>query len=78
VVWRNGIKTLATPRCSAYESSSGMVERHQILAMLGVSPVNPQVVWRNGIKTLATSRSSAGESSSSADERQYNLAVPSV
>uniref|UniRef100_A0A2N9IRH8 Reverse transcriptase domain-containing protein n=1 Tax=Fagus sylvatica TaxID=28930 RepID=A0A2N9IRH8_FAGSY len=78
VVWRNGIKTLATPRCSAYESSSGMVERHQILAMLGVSPVNPQVVWRNGIKTLATPRCSAYESSSGMVERHQILAMLGV
>uniref|UniRef100_A0A2N9FYE8 Uncharacterized protein n=1 Tax=Fagus sylvatica TaxID=28930 RepID=A0A2N9FYE8_FAGSY len=75
---QNDIKTLATPRCSAYESSSGMVERHQILAMLGVSPVNPQVVWRNGIKTLATPRCSAYESSSGMVERHQILAMLGV
>uniref|UniRef100_A0A2N9FJ95 Integrase catalytic domain-containing protein n=1 Tax=Fagus sylvatica TaxID=28930 RepID=A0A2N9FJ95_FAGSY len=42
-VWWDGIKTLATPRCSTYESSSGMVGRHKTLAML---PMNPQVYGR--------------------------------
>uniref|UniRef100_A0A2N9J2Z7 Uncharacterized protein n=1 Tax=Fagus sylvatica TaxID=28930 RepID=A0A2N9J2Z7_FAGSY len=62
VVWWGGIKTLATPRCSTYESSSGVVGRHKTLAMLGVSPINPQVVWWNCSKTLATPRSPAGKS----------------
>uniref|UniRef100_A0A2N9FTH5 Integrase catalytic domain-containing protein n=1 Tax=Fagus sylvatica TaxID=28930 RepID=A0A2N9FTH5_FAGSY len=100
---RNAIKILATPRCSACESSSGLVERYQnpsharcfacesssgvaerhqnpghvqsnikTLAMLGVSPVNPQVVWRNGIKILATPRCSACESSSGLVKRYQN------
>uniref|UniRef100_A0A2N9IK88 RNase H type-1 domain-containing protein n=1 Tax=Fagus sylvatica TaxID=28930 RepID=A0A2N9IK88_FAGSY len=42
------------------------------LAMLGVSPVKPQVVWRNGIKTLATSRCFACESSSGVAKRHQN------
>uniref|UniRef100_A0A2N9HBP5 Integrase catalytic domain-containing protein n=1 Tax=Fagus sylvatica TaxID=28930 RepID=A0A2N9HBP5_FAGSY len=75
---RDGIKILATPRCSAYESSSGMVERHKILAMLGVSPVNPQVVWWDGIKILATPRCSAYESSSGMVERHKILAMLGV
>ena len=72
VVWWDGIKTLATPRCSAYKSSSGVVERHKTLARLGVSPVNPQVVWWDDIKTLATPRCSAYESSSGMVERHQN------
>uniref|UniRef100_A0A2N9G3M2 Uncharacterized protein n=1 Tax=Fagus sylvatica TaxID=28930 RepID=A0A2N9G3M2_FAGSY len=50
---------------SACKSPSGLVERYQkTLAMLGVSPVNPQMVWRNGIKILAMPRSSACKSPS--------------
>ena len=75
---RNGIKILATPRCSAYESSSGMVEQHKTLAMLGVSLVNPQVVWWDGIKILATPRCSAYESSSGMVERHKTLAMLGV
>uniref|UniRef100_A0A2N9H312 Uncharacterized protein n=1 Tax=Fagus sylvatica TaxID=28930 RepID=A0A2N9H312_FAGSY len=78
VVWWGGIKTLATPRCSTYESSSGMVGRHQTLAMLGVSPVNPQVVWWGGIKTLATPRCSTYESSSGVVGRHKTLAMLGV
>jgi hypothetical protein len=79
-VWngRDDIKILATSRCSACESSSGMVERYQILAMLGVSPVNPQVVWRNSIKILATSGCSACESSSGMVERHQILVMLGV
>uniref|UniRef100_A0A2N9EM81 Uncharacterized protein n=1 Tax=Fagus sylvatica TaxID=28930 RepID=A0A2N9EM81_FAGSY len=78
VVWWDGIKILATPRCSAYESSSGMVERHKTLAMLSVSPVNPQVVWWDDIKILATPRCSAYESSSGMVEQHKTLAMLGV
>uniref|UniRef100_A0A2N9F8W7 Integrase catalytic domain-containing protein n=1 Tax=Fagus sylvatica TaxID=28930 RepID=A0A2N9F8W7_FAGSY len=81
-IWinRSGIKILATSRSSACESSSGLVECYQkTLAMLGVSPVNPQMVWRNGIKILVTSRSSACESLSGLVERyQKTLAMLGV
>uniref|UniRef100_A0A2N9HPE1 Uncharacterized protein n=1 Tax=Fagus sylvatica TaxID=28930 RepID=A0A2N9HPE1_FAGSY len=51
-------------------------ERHKTLAMLGVSPVNPQVVWWGGIKTLATPRCSTYESSSGMVGRHKTLATP--
>uniref|UniRef100_A0A2N9G212 RNA-directed DNA polymerase n=1 Tax=Fagus sylvatica TaxID=28930 RepID=A0A2N9G212_FAGSY len=74
------IKILATSRSSACKSPSGLVERYQkTLAMLGVSPINPQMVWRNGIKILATPKSSACKSPSGLVERyQKTLAMLGV